>query len=174
MFTGACARRLDELCRIEVREAADGDAVRAGRALIAPGNRHLQVRQEGSSYVVQIADGPLVSRHRPSVNVLFTSVAHVAGEKAIGIILTGMGDDGADGLLQMKRAGARTIAQDEKTSIVFGMPGKAIARGAVDQVLALDKIAPTVQLMCSQRAATPRGQAVASNRASAAESSRRS
>lgn len=141
MFTGAFARRLNEVCTIEVREAQDGEQVHPGCALIAPGNRHMRLDRNGAHYVVRLGDGPLVARHRPSVNVLFESVAHVARESGIGVILTGMGDDGADGLLQMKRAGARTIAQDEKSSIVFGMPGKAITRGAVDTVLPLDKIA---------------------------------
>ncbi len=140
VFTAAFARRLNELCAIEVREAADGDAVSPGCAFVAPGNRHMQLQQAGTQWVIRIADGPLVSRHRPSVNVLFESVAQVARENAVGVILTGMGDDGAEGLLQMKRAGARTIAQDEKSSIIFGMPGKAIARGAAGEVLPLDQI----------------------------------
>ena len=141
MFTGAFARRLNEVCTIEVREAQDGDHIYPGSACIAPGNRHMRLDRDGLYYVVRLADGPLVTRHRPSVNVLFESVARIARENATGIILTGMGDDGADGLLQMKNAGARTIAQDEKSSVVFGMPGKAIARGAAGEVLPLDKIA---------------------------------
>lgn len=140
VFTGAFAKRLNELCAIEVKEAADGDTVGPGCAFVAPGNRHMQLQQAGTRYVVRISDGPLISRHRPSVNVLFSSVAQVARENAVGVILTGMGDDGAEGLLQMKRAGAKTIAQDEKSSVVFGMPAKAIARGAAGEVLPLDQI----------------------------------
>lgn len=141
MFTSAFARRLDELCEIDVREAKDGDDVAPGRALIAPGNRHMRLDQRGTTYVVRIEDGPLVTRHRPSVDVLFASAARVVRETAIGVILTGMGEDGANGLLQMKRAGARTIAQDEKSCVVFGMPQKAIARGAAGEVLPLGDIA---------------------------------
>lgn len=143
-FTKALADRLNRLCRIEVREAQHGDRVTAGRALIAPGNRHLVVAARGSSYAVTVMDGPLVSRHRPSVDVLFRSVAQVAGPRAVGVILTGMGDDGAQGMMELKRAGAATIAQDEATSAVFGMPAEAIARGAVDEVLPLDGIAAAV------------------------------
>jgi two-component system, chemotaxis family, protein-glutamate methylesterase/glutaminase len=144
MFTRAFARRLDELCAIEVREAEDGDIVGPGRALIAPGNRHMRLAQRGTGYVVRLEDGPLVTRHRPSVDVLFESVARVAMNNAVGVILTGMGDDGANGLLQMKCAGAATIAQDEKSCVVFGMPQKAIARGAVDEILPLGSIAPAL------------------------------
>lgn len=140
IFTAAFAARLDGICRIEVKEAADGDRILEGRALIAPGNRHTAVRRSGAHYVVEVTDGPLVSRHRPSVNVLFRSVATEAGPNALGVIMTGMGADGADGLLEMKRAGAATIAQDEATCVVFGMPKEAIARGAVDDVLALERI----------------------------------
>jgi two-component system chemotaxis response regulator CheB len=143
-FTKALADRLSRLCRIEVREAQHGDRVTAGRALIAPGNRHMVLVGRGSSYVVTVMDGPLVSRHRPSVDVLFRSVAQVAGPRAVGVILTGMGDDGARGMLELKRAGAATIAQDEATSVVFGMPAEAIARGGVDEVLPLDAIAEAV------------------------------
>jgi len=144
VFTAAFARRLNETCRIEVREASDGDHVVAGRALIAPGNRHTLVRRSGARYAVEIADGPLVSRHRPSVDVLFRSAAQAAGVNAVGVILTGMGDDGAEGLLEMKRAGARTLAQDEATCVVFGMPKEAIARGAADDVLPLGLIPAAV------------------------------
>ena len=140
IFTAAFARRLNETCRIEVREATDGDHVVDGRALIAPGNRHTLVRRSGARYVVEVADGPLVSRHRPSVDVLFRSAAQAAGVNAVGVILTGMGDDGAEGLLEMKRAGARTLAQDEETCVVFGMPKEAIARGAAGDVLPLGRI----------------------------------
>jgi two-component system chemotaxis response regulator CheB len=143
-FTAAFAKRLSETCLIEVREAKDGDTLCSGRALIAPGNRHLAVRRSGAQYCVEVLDGPLVSRHRPSVDVLFQTVARAAGPDAVGVILTGMGGDGAAGLLDMKRAGARTIAQDEDTSVVFGMPKEAIARGAVDEVLPLGRIAAAI------------------------------
>jgi two-component system chemotaxis response regulator CheB len=143
-FTAAFAQRLDQLCRIEVKEAAPGDRVQQGRALIAPGNRHLVLRPGGGYYEVDLADGPRVSRHRPSVDVLFRSVAYVAGAHAVGVILTGMGDDGAAGLLEMKRAGAATVAQDERTSVVFGMPKEAIERGAADRVLPLASVAAAI------------------------------
>jgi two-component system chemotaxis response regulator CheB len=139
-FTAAFAQRLNELCRIEVKEAADGDRVAAGRALIAPGNRHTLVRRDGARYVAEVIDGPLVSRHRPSVDVLFRSVAKAAGANAIGVIMTGMGSDGADGLLEMQNTGAVTIAQDEASCVVFGMPKEAINRGAVSKVAALSRI----------------------------------
>jgi two-component system chemotaxis response regulator CheB len=144
VFTAGFAKRLDAVCQIEVKEAAHGDRVLQGRALIAPGNRHTLVRRSGGHYVVEVADGPLVSRHRPSVDVLFRSAAQAAGPNAIGVIMTGMGDDGASGLLEMKQAGAWTIAQDEATCVVFGMPKEAIARGAVDEVCGLSFLAPTV------------------------------
>jgi two-component system chemotaxis response regulator CheB len=140
VFTKAFADRLNQTCRIEVKEAAHGDRVTEGRALIAPGNRHTLVVRDGAHYAVHVTDGPLVSRHRPSVDVLFRSVAAAAGPNAVGVILTGMGADGADGLLVMKRAGASTIAQDEATSVVFGMPKEAIVRGAVDDVVPLPLI----------------------------------
>ncbi|HYD68932.1 chemotaxis response regulator protein-glutamate methylesterase [Azospirillum sp.] len=136
-FTAAFARRLDGLCRIEVKEAADGDAVLPGRALIAPGNRHMLLQRSGARYTVAVKDGPLVSRHRPSVDVLFRSAAQYAGGNAVGIIMTGMGDDGAHGLLEMHQAGAFTIAQDEETCVVFGMPKEAIGLGAADKVVPL-------------------------------------
>jgi two-component system chemotaxis response regulator CheB len=139
-FTAAFARRLDQCCRVFVKEAASGDEIVAGRVLIAAGNRHLVVRRQGKRYFAEVNDGPLVSRHRPSVDVLFRSVAAAAGANAVGALLTGMGDDGAEGLLEMKRAGARTIAQDEATSVVFGMPKEAIARGAVGEVAPLARI----------------------------------
>jgi CHASE3 domain sensor protein len=131
VFTRAFAERLDKTCRIEVKEAVDGDRVLDGRALVAPGNRHMLLHRTGGHYAVEVADGPLVSRHRPSVDVLFRSVAVAAGPNAVGAILTGMGDDGAAGLLEMKQAGAATLAQDEASSVVFGMPKEAIERGAV-------------------------------------------
>lgn len=137
-FTAAFARRLDGLCRVEVKEAADGDTVLRGRVLIAPGNRHTLLQRSGARYYVSVKEGPLVSRHRPSVDVLFRSAAQFAGANAAGIIMTGMGDDGARGLLEMKNAGALTIAQDEATSVVFGMPREAIELGAADKILPLD------------------------------------
>lgn len=137
VFTSGFARRLDSMCQIEVKEAANGDRVLQGRALIAPGNRHTVLRRSGGHYVVEVTDGPLVSRHRPSVDVLFRSAAQAAGPNAIGVIMTGMGDDGAAGLLEMKEAGAWTMAQDEASCIVFGMPKEAIARGAVHEICSL-------------------------------------
>lgn len=139
-FTAAFARRLDGLCQVEVKEAEDGDAILPGRALIAPGNRHMLLQRSGARYHVTVKDGPLVSRHRPSVDVLFRSAAQYAGANALGIIMTGMGDDGAKGLLEMKKAGARTIAQNEETCVVFGMPKEAIALGAADKIVPLDLI----------------------------------
>ena len=149
-FTRAFADRLDRTCRIEVKEAADGDRVLDGRALIAPGQRHLSLRRSGAHYVVELDDGPLVSRHRPSVDVLLRSVAAAAGRNAVGAILTGMGDDGAAGLLEMKRAGAVTLAQDEASCVVFGMPRAAIERGAVDHVVPLEHMAARVLRYASE------------------------
>lgn len=140
-FTTAFARHLDERSRIAVREARDGDVVCDGEALVAPGGRHLEVALDAGRYVVRITDGPLVSRHRPSADVLFQSVARSAGRDAIGVILTGMGDDGAEGLAAMRRAGAVTFAQDEPSSVVFGMPREAIARGAVQEIAPLSALA---------------------------------
>jgi len=148
VFTAAFAQRLNRLCQIEVKEAEDGDRIAVGRALIAPGNRHMSVKRRSTQSFVEIDDGPLVSRHRPSVDVLFRSVARAEGRDALGIILTGMGSDGAQGLLEMRNAGAETIAQDEASCVVFGMPREAIARGAVDKVLALAEI-PAKVLMSS-------------------------
>jgi len=139
-FTAAFAKRLNGICRIEIKEGADGDKVVPGRAYIAPGNRQTLVRRLGSTYFLEVRDGPLVSRHRPSVNVLFRSVAQAAGGSAVGILMTGMGDDGADGLLEMKQADALTIAQDESSCVVFGMPREAILRGAVHEILSLSRI----------------------------------
>jgi two-component system chemotaxis response regulator CheB len=144
MFTRAFADRLDKLCQISVKEAESNDTVLRGRALIAPGNHHLLLKRSGARYYVEIKDGPLVSRHRPSVDVLFRSAARYAGANAVGVIMTGMGDDGANGMLEMKQAGAVTIAQDEATSVVFGMPNEAIKRGAVDLILPLQGIAGSV------------------------------
>jgi two-component system, chemotaxis family, protein-glutamate methylesterase/glutaminase len=139
-FTRSFANRLNEICKINVKEAENGDAVIRGRALIAPGNHHMLLKRSGARYYVEIKDGPLVNRHRPAVDVLFRSTARYAGKNAIGIIMTGMGDDGAKGLLEMKEAGARTIAQDEKSCVVFGMPNEAIKLGAAQKILALESI----------------------------------
>jgi two-component system, chemotaxis family, protein-glutamate methylesterase/glutaminase len=143
-FTTAFAARLNSLCAVEVKEAADGDVMAPGRVLIAPGNRHTMLRRSGRRYSVAVSEGALVSRHRPSVDVLFRSVAQAAGPGAVGAILTGMGDDGAQGLLEMRQAGAYTIAQDEASCVVFGMPKEAIARGAVQQVVPLAGIAAAI------------------------------
>jgi two-component system, chemotaxis family, protein-glutamate methylesterase/glutaminase len=143
-FTRAFAQRLDGLCKISVKEAEDNDTVIRGRALIAPGNRHTLLKRSGARYFVEVKDGPLVSRHRPSVDVLFRSAARYGGKNCVGVIMTGMGDDGAHGMLEMKQAGAATIAQDEKSSVVFGMPKEAIKLGGVDEVLPLDAIARAV------------------------------
>lgn len=143
-FTSAFARRLDGLCKISVKEAEDGDSIIRGRALIAPGNKHMLLKRSGARYYVEIKEGPLVSRHRPSVDVLFRSAARYAGKNAIGVIMTGMGDDGAKGMFEMKDAGAYTIAQDEKSCVVFGMPHEAIKLGGVDKILPLEQIAGTV------------------------------
>jgi two-component system chemotaxis response regulator CheB len=139
-FTRAFANRLDGICQISVKEAEDNDTVLRGRALIAPGNRHTLLKRSGARYYVEIKDGPLVSRHRPSVDVLFRSAARYAGKNCIGIIMTGMGDDGAKGMLEMKEAGAFTLAQDEDSCVVFGMPKKAIELGAVDRVAPLKSL----------------------------------
>ncbi|HEU4391081.1 MAG TPA: chemotaxis response regulator protein-glutamate methylesterase [Blastocatellia bacterium] len=139
-YTAAFAKRLNKTCRLDVREAVDGDLLMPGRAFIAPGNQHMVLMRRGSQFAVEIISGPLVSRHRPSVDALFRSVARYAGPGAVGVLLTGMGNDGADGLLDMKRSGAATIAQDEATSVVFGMPKEAIALGAAGEVLPLSLI----------------------------------
>jgi len=140
-FTRAFAKRLDGLCNVTVKEAQDGDTVMRGHVLIAPGGKHTLLERQGARYLVSVREGPLVSRHRPSVDVLFRSAARSAGSNAVGIIMTGMGDDGARGLLEMKQCGARTFAQDEATCIVFGMPKEAIARDAADKVIPLGAIA---------------------------------
>lgn len=149
VFTRAFAERLNRDCVIEVKEAAEGDGIHPGRALIAQGNHHLLVQPRGAGYTAQVVDGPLVSRHRPSVDVLFRSVAKFVGRNAVGIIMTGMGNDGAQGMLEMKNCGAQTIAQDEASSVVFGMPKEAIARGAADLVVPLRRIAETALGMAS-------------------------
>jgi len=143
-FTTAFARRLDSLCAVTVKEAEDNDTVLRGHVLIAPGNRHTLLQRSGARYYVSVKDGPLVSRHRPSVDVLFRSAAQYAGSNAVGIIMTGMGDDGAHGLLEMRKAGAVTIAEDESTCVVFGMPKEAIALGAAERIAPLDNIAAEI------------------------------
>jgi two-component system chemotaxis response regulator CheB len=151
LFTKSFAERIDKLSKIKVQEAKDGDSVVPGVALIAPGNKHMVLRSSGAMYYVQVKDGPLVNRHRPSVDVTFQSVAEAAGKNAVGAILTGMGGDGAKGLLAMKKAGAATIAQNEETCVVFGMPKVAIDLGAVDEVLALEMILPRALLLIERR-----------------------
>jgi two-component system chemotaxis response regulator CheB len=146
-FTAAFAQRLDSVCRISVHEARSNDRVLPGRALIAPGGRHMLLRRSGAQYYVDVIDGPLVNRHRPSVDVLFRSVARCAGANALGVIMTGMGDDGAAGLLEMRNAGAHTLAQDEDSCVVFGMPKEAIKRGAVQRTVPLQAIAQEVEAL---------------------------
>ena len=140
-FTAAFAQRLDGLCKINVKEAEDGDDVIQGRALVAPGDFHTLLKRDGNRYYVEVKEGPLVSRHRPSVDVLFRSAARYAGQNAVGIIMTGMGDDGAHGMKEMHDTGAFTIAQDEATCIVYGMPGEAVKLGGVDKIVPLPDIA---------------------------------
>ena len=151
-FTAAFSRRLDSLCRITVKEASDNDTVIPGQALIAPGNHHLLLKRSGARYYVEVKDGPLVSRHRPSVDVLFRSAARYAGRNAVGVIMTGMGDDGAKGLLEMKESGAYTLAQDEASCIVFGMPKEAIALGGAERILSLEAIAPEIMRIYNTQA----------------------
>jgi len=143
-FTCSFAQRLDGLCKISVKEAVDGERILPGHAYIAPGDHHLLVRKSGANYVTALSDGEPVNRHRPSVDVLFRSAAQCVGANAIGIILTGMGKDGATGMMEMKRTGAFTVAQDEASCVVFGMPKEAIAAGGVDEVLPLGSIAEHV------------------------------
>ncbi|MCX5830124.1 MAG: chemotaxis response regulator protein-glutamate methylesterase [Deltaproteobacteria bacterium] len=147
-FTASFAQRLDQDCRVSVKEAEDNDTVFRGRVLIAPGNLHTLLKRSGARYYVQVQDGPLVSRHRPSVDVLFRSAARYAGRNALGVIMTGMGDDGASGICELKEAGAFTIAQDEATCVVFGMPQEAIKRGGIQKVLPLEEIAGAVLRNC--------------------------
>jgi two-component system chemotaxis response regulator CheB len=143
-FTAMYAERLNTVCAMNVREARHGDRIERGVVLIAPGGRHMQMRKAGGQYYVDVIDGPPVNRHRPSVDVLFRSAAECAGRDILAIMLTGMGDDGARGMKLMHEKGARTIAQDEATCVVFGMPKEAIACGAVDTVLPLPQIAPAI------------------------------
>lgn len=140
-FTAAFAARLDSICRIAVREARNGDRVVPGLALIAPGGAHMLLRRSGAQYSVDVVQGPLVNRHRPSVDVLFRSVAKSAGANSLGVIMTGMGDDGAAGLLEMRKAGARTLCQDEDSCVVYGMPKEAVKRGAVERAVPLGGLA---------------------------------
>lgn len=148
-FTAAFAKRLDSICRVTVKEAQDNDTVVRGRALIAPGNHHVLLKRSGARYYVEIKDGPLVSRHRPSVDVLFRSAARYAGKNAVGVIMTGMGDDGAHGMKEMFDAGAVTIAQDEATCVVYGMPLEAVKNGGVNKVMPLQNIAAEVLRLCA-------------------------
>jgi two-component system chemotaxis response regulator CheB len=149
-FTDALAKRLDGLCSIGVKEARDGDRVMRGQALIAPGNRHTLLKRSGAVYYVQVKDGPLVCRHRPSVDVLFRSAARYAGPNAVGVIMTGMGDDGARGMIEMSQAGAYNIAQDEASCVVYGMPAEAVKRGAVNKVVPLDAISGELIRHCQR------------------------
>jgi two-component system chemotaxis response regulator CheB len=148
-FTAAFANRLNGLCQIEVKEAVNNDRVINSRALIAPGGKHMLLRRNGAQYYVEVMDGPLVNRHRPSVDVLFRSVAKCAGANALGVIMTGMGDDGAAGLLEMRNAGARTMAQDEPSCVVYGMPKEAVKRGGVEKVVPLTSIAREIMQQMS-------------------------
>lgn len=148
-FTTAFANRLNGICRVEVKEAEDGDTIVRGRALIAPGNKHMLIKRSGAKYFVEVKEGPLVSRHRPSVDVLFRSAARYGGKNVVGVIMTGMGDDGAKGMLEMKEMGAYTIAQDEDSCIVFGMPNEAIKAGGVDKITSLNNITQTILYNCT-------------------------
>ena len=150
LFTRQFANRLNDICNITVKEAQNGDSVIRGQALISPGNKHMLLKRSGARYYVEVTDGPLVNRHRPSVDVLFRSTARYAGKNAVGVIMTGMGNDGAQGLLEMKTVGAYTIAQDEKTCIVFGMPKEAIKLGAADKIMPIYSIAHEVIHQCKK------------------------
>lgn len=153
VFTQSFAERLDRLCAMRVREASDHDLVTQGTVLVAPGGKHLLLRRSGAQYIVEVKDGPLVNGHRPSVDVLFRSVAQSAGANALGVILTGMGGDGAKGLLEMRNAGAYTIAEDESTCVVWGMPRVAAEIGAADQVLPLPRISARLLDVLNERGA---------------------
>lgn len=148
-FTRSFAERLNSLCKVNVKEAENNDSVIRGRVLIAPGNKHTLLKRSGARYYVEVKDGPLVSRHRPSVDVLFRSASRYAGKNAVGVIMTGMGDDGAKGMLEMHEMGAFNIAQDEKSCVVFGMPAEAIKLNAADEVVSLEKIAEEVMRHCN-------------------------
>jgi two-component system, chemotaxis family, protein-glutamate methylesterase/glutaminase len=155
-FTRSFAARLDGLCRMTVSEAKDGERVLPGHVYIAPGDRHMKLERSGANYVIALDDGPAVNRHRPSVDVLFRSVAAAAGQNALGVMLTGMGRDGASAMLEMRQAGAFNIAQDEASCVVFGMPKEAIATGAVDEVLPVTRIAERLQSRLAELGATHR------------------
>jgi len=143
-FTKSFADRLNSRSKLRIKEAEDGDSVTSGVALIAPGDRHMLLKRSGARYYVNVKDGPLVNRHKPSVDVMFKSVAQTAGKNALGVILTGMGGDGARGMLEMKEAGALTIAQDEASCVVFGMPKVAIDLGGVDTIASLESMSATI------------------------------
>jgi two-component system chemotaxis response regulator CheB len=155
-FTGEFAKRLNSICQIEVKEAQNNDRVVPGRALIAPGGKHMLLRRTGAQYYVEVMDGPLVNRHRPSVDVLFRSVAKCAGANALGVIMTGMGDDGAAGLLEMRQAGARTVAQDEDSCVVYGMPKEAVKRGGVEKTVTLTAIGREIMTQLAVHSAPSR------------------
>jgi two-component system chemotaxis response regulator CheB len=157
-FSRAFAKRLNEICEIEVKEAEEGDTLHAGLALVAPGDFHMLLRRTGGRYYVNVKTGPRVSYQRPSVDVLFSSVAEAAGGNAVGVLLTGMGNDGAQGLLKMRRAGAMTIAQDEGTCVVYGMPREAVALGAAAQILPLPEIAAAMLARRTRLAEVASGQ----------------
>jgi len=154
-FTASFAQRMDSLSPMIVREAKDGDQILPGHAFIAPGNHHMLVARSGARYLCRINDGPPVNRHRPSVDVLFRSIADNVGPNAVGVILTGMGDDGAQGMCEMHDAGIATLAQDEKTSVVWGMPGSAVKLGGVDEILPLDKIAARILTLAADQKKQP-------------------
>ena len=143
-FTKAFANRLNSICEVTVKEAVDGESLLSGHVYIAPGDQHMFIQRSGAVYKIVVKDGPLVSRHKPSVDVLFRSVAQVAGKNAMGIIMTGMGDDGANGLLEMKQAGSYTVAESEASCVVYGMPKEAVKKGAVDKVMHLNEFAPAI------------------------------
>ena len=157
VFTAMFAERLDGLCQLRVREARDGDRVLQGQALVAPGGKHMALKRNGAQYVVEVRDGPLINRHRPSVDFMFRSVARTAGSNALGILMTGMGDDGARGLLDMRQAGARTAAQDEASCVVFGMPQEAIKLGAAQQTVSLDQIPALIASVSTAPTGQPSG-----------------
>lgn len=149
-FTKAFADRLNDICQVHVKEATDGEYLATGKVLIAPGNKHMEIRRSGINYYVTLLDGPMMFHQRPAVEILFNSVAKYAGKNAVGAILTGMGKDGAQGLLNMRQAGANTIAQDEKSCIVFGMPKEAIDLGAAQVIKPLNQVAQTILDYCGQ------------------------
>ena len=155
-FTATFAQRLNDLCAMEVREAKNADVVAPGLALLAPGNQHMLLRRSGARYLVEVKDGPAVHHQRPSVDVLFHSVAAHAGPNAVGTILTGMGADGAKGMLAMRQNGASTLAQDEQSCVVFGMPKEAIRMGAAEQVVSLNQMSGRIlTALAGQAVAVP-------------------